>query len=243
MAIQRIGGLSLDGALRFGGLPLAGASRVAGLGPLPGLVPVPEEISTPYAYWPFVDGLVDLVSAIPIISYNGSAPEGIPWGTSPTGGFFDGRAMADETNYAFPHRMTLAPSRTAIAASVWLYSDGGESPFKTFSLHALNNAWSVLYASSSGFTQGWHHYFSYRTTSWERLWRDNEIVFSFFGEMVFPGDTFQCTLSQNAMISELAMWESPGWSEAQAAGIAAALYNDGLGTVYRDDQWWEVAAP
>jgi hypothetical protein len=45
-----------------------------------------------------------------------------------------------------------------------------------------------------------------------------------------------------ARIDEMAIWLDPsledfnGWD-----GILSALYNDGIGTVYRSGQWWEVA--
>ena len=83
------------------------------------------------------------------------------------------------------------------------------------------------------------HWFILLTGTHAYRWRDG-VAQTEYGSL--PSETTLYLRQYNSLgISELAVWESPDWTEAQATVIAAALYNEGVPTVYRDGQWWEVA--
>jgi len=236
MAIQRIGGLPVTGAALFGGLPLAGASRALGLGPLlpaTSLV-APGTIPAPYAYfgfetydppWWYSD-----TGAGAITSYDSEA--NYPWEWVTLGGFY-GKCVEDPYGFHLQTLSGLLAGRSSLAISCWL-APGADLYIRpggggSFLFHVVNDG-SV-----------WGHWLELLTADSIMVWRDGVLqpdALVYFSQ----AQTVDIHFGEGGgRLDEFAFWESPDWTEEQAAAIAAALYNDGLGTVYRDGQWWEIA--
>lgn len=229
MAILRIGGLPVTGAVRFGGLPLAGAAHVAGLGPLPPATTpaAPGTIPAPYAYFAFDD--YDPWESATGVGEITAEFAGQLWGRE-LGGIYQYKAVDPEG--LRPHRLTgLTSGRTSLALSVWL------EPGETLDLGYADGHWGMGQMSAGGTSP--QHWLLLLTSSHAYRWR-NGVAQTEWGTLRTE-TTLYLRQYETHGISELAIWESPDWTESEAAAIAAALYNDGLGTVYRDGQWWEVA--
>ena len=260
MPIQRIGGLPVTGAVRFGGLPLAGAARVAGLGPLPGLLLAPSSIiPDPFVYWSFEDGYG--LNGGPVSSPGTTYPYQceivpneygkLPWAAGALGGIYGGEARCDEVGEQ-RSGPDVSGSIYSCATSFWLLEELIEvepGVFETSHISITGNpgvyeSWSAGSAVARiPIENQWHHYLTYLTADYRYTYRDGVLDAIDPGDVnILAGESFGYHLSPaGASICELCFWFGPSWDETERDAIAAALYNDGLGAVYRDGQWWEVA--
>jgi hypothetical protein len=248
VSISRIDGIPVSGLAKVDGIAMAGLVRVDGLGPLPGTTPVqPDTLPTPYAYWPFAAGLTDVVRLITLTPYSGSSA----LVQSATGGILDGmvQGVGDGSN----QELDAEANRTAIALSIWMKEEtlpldsGGSFPATVLlsSSPSASGEWEIGANAPTNDGQ-WHHWLLKLTdTSW-LVHRDGELyqdidgsypvsskVDSSLSLQLGPGDAAFC---------EMALFESPAWTDEEMALYAATLYNAGNGVVWRDGQWWEVVA-
>lgn len=189
----------------------------------------PGTIPAPYAYFAFEDWdpweSSGTGGGIPTIS---SLSGSLLWGRE-SGGVYQYKAV-DPYGQVSHMLAGLASGRTSLALSVWL------EPGETLDLGYADGHWGMGQMSAGGTSP--QHWLLLLTSSHAYQWVDGVQV----GEYGFLRQETTLYLRQyeSCGISELAIWESPSWTEEQAAAIAAALYNEGLGTVYRDGQWWEI---
>lgn len=243
MAIQRIAGLPISGALRFGGLPLAGASRVMGLGPLPaGLGPI-VSIATPAAYWTFEEDTW-------VEDSYGDPTGDILDVAAPSGAYLEATEapFSITTDKWFGVHAAAGGGTNYFADSV--HYDGGMLTFwfKGSVLVYLslfdNPEPDLLFPAELAGKAEWTHAVLVWRSDWAAYLYLNGVLAA-SGFVTEPGirdrTIWTFLLEVGSRFDELAYWRGTVVQPSEEQDMVNLLYNEGFGAVWRDDQWWEVA--
>jgi len=195
----------------------------------------PGTIPAPYAYWSFEGSFADDLGGLVLADWAGFS------GIGRVSGGLVGKGMAIISSSASSYSKQAAIIEGAdMSLSVWFRS--GAPPVGTY------YAPGVGFANDAGLAgmvlpdlllygdQAWHHLYIAHP---DEYYVDGQLAGSPPAVAgVIVGIRVQCGLA-NDVQDELAFFSDV--AGAAHADIAAALYNGGVPTVYRDGQWWEVA--